>query len=261
MDIVLIGSGNVATVIGRKSLAAGHRIVQVYSPNNAHANELAVRLGTNSTSYVSSIEKKADLTIIALRDDVVSAFVQQAGKINSTLIHTAGSLSIDVLRNSSNLSFGVLYPLQSLKKEIDILPALSILVDGNNDISLGAIKEFANTIAEMVSEADDVTRLKYHLTATMVNNFTNYLFTLAASFCEKENISFSLLQPLIEETVMRLRTTAPHLAQTGAAIRNDVLTIQKHRELLDQYPRISKFYNLFTEEIQKSIQTSSAQKL
>ena len=253
MDIVLVGSGNVATVLGRKALAAGHRIVQVYSPHSGHANELAVRLGTNSTSYISSIEKKADLTIIALRDDVVTNFVQQAGKINSILVHTAGSLSINVLKGSSNPSFGVLYPLQSLKKEINILPRISILVDGNNAVSLGIIKQFANTIAEMVLEADDGTRLKYHLTATIVNNFTNYLFTLAASFCEKENISFSVLQPLIEETVLRLRTTTPQLAQTGAAIRNDVNTIQKHHELLEQYPQILKFYNLFTEEIQKSI--------
>jgi predicted short-subunit dehydrogenase-like oxidoreductase (DUF2520 family) len=253
MDIVLIGSGNVATVLGRKSLAAGHRIVQVYSPHSGHANELAVRLGTNSTSYISSIEKKADLTIVALRDDAVSSFVQQAGKINSILVHTAGSLSINVLKGASNQSYGVLYPLQSLKKEIDVLPQISILVDGNNPVSLGIIKEFAQTIAEMVSEADDGTRLKYHLAATIVNNFTNYLFTLAASFCEKENISFSVLQPLIEETVLRLRKTAPQLAQTGAAIRSDVVTIQKHQELLEQYPHISKFYNLFTEEIQQSV--------
>lgn len=253
MDIVLIGSGNVATVLGRKSLAAGHRIVQVYSPHSGHANELAVRLGTNSTSYISSIEKKADLTIIALRDDAVSGFVQQAGKINSTLVHTAGSLSIDVLKGLSNPSLGVLYPLQSLKKEIEVLPPVSILIDGNNSASLGIIKEFAKTIAEMVSEADDETRLKYHLAATIVNNFTNYLFTLAASFCEKEKISFTLLQPLIEETVMRLRTTVPEQAQTGAAIRNDVDTLLKHREILEQYPHISKFYNLFTEEIQKSV--------
>jgi predicted short-subunit dehydrogenase-like oxidoreductase (DUF2520 family) len=253
MDIVLIGSGNVATVLGRKSLAAGHRIVQVYSRHSGHANELAVRLGTNSTSYISSIEKKADLTIIALRDEAVSSFVQQAGKMNSTLVHTAGSLSINVLEGAANQSFGILYPLQSLRKEINILPPISMLVDGNNVASLGIIREFAITISEIVSIADDETRLKYHLAATLVNNFTNYLFTLAASFCERENISFSVLQPLIEETVLRLRTTDPQHSQTGAAVRNDVNTIQKHLELLEKYPHISKFYNLFTEEIQKSV--------
>ncbi len=131
MNIVLIGSGNVATVLGRKSLAAGHRIVQVYNRNADHANVLATRLGTTSTSYISSIERKADLMIIALRDDAVGYLVREIGEVRSILVHTAGALSINEVRGS-NKSFGVLYPLQSLRKEIDILPALSILVDGNH---------------------------------------------------------------------------------------------------------------------------------
>ena len=252
MNIVLIGSGNVATVIGRKSLAAGHRIVQVYSRNADHANVLAIRLGTTSTSYISSIERKADLMIIALRDDAVDYLVRELGEVRSILVHTAGALSINEVRGS-NKSFGVVYPLQSLRKEIEILPALPILMQGNNTHTTRQLKDFADSIAECVTEADDESRLKYHLAATIVNNFTNYLYILAASFCEKENISFTVLQPLIEETAIRLRNTIPLKAQTGPAIRNDANTIQKHRDLLKKYPEILNIYDLFTSEIQKSV--------
>ena len=82
MDIVIIGSGNTATVLGRKSLAAGHRIVQVYSRNSSHANTLATRLGTNSTSYISTIEKKADLMIIALRDEAIGPLLRIWEQVN-----------------------------------------------------------------------------------------------------------------------------------------------------------------------------------
>jgi predicted short-subunit dehydrogenase-like oxidoreductase (DUF2520 family) len=251
MNIVLIGSGNVATVLGRKSQAAGHRIIQVYNRNADHANVLATRLGTTSTSYISSIDRKADLMIIALRDDAVGYVAREIGEVRSILVHTAGALSIDEVRGS-NKSYGVLYPLQSLRKEIEILPALSILVEGNNAGTLRQLKELAHSIAESVMEADDETRLKYHLAATMVNNFTNHLYSLAASFCEKENISFAVLQPLIEETAIRLRNTTPQKAQTGPAIRNDTSTIEKHADLLKKYPDILNMYNLFTSEIQKS---------
>jgi len=251
MDIVLIGSGNVATVFGRKSLAAGHRIIQVYNRNADHANMLATKLGTTSTSYISSIERKADLMIIALRDEAVSNFVQEIGEIKSIAVHTAGALSINEVRGL-NKSFGVLYPLQSLRKEIEILPPLPILVDGNNAVTRKQLNDFASTFAENITEAYDETRLKYHLAATIVNNFTNHLFSMAASFCKKENIQFSVLQPLMEETVMRLRNTTPQNAQTGAAIRNDRNTIEKHQQLLENYPDILKYYNLFTEEIQQS---------
>ena len=41
MDIVIIGSGNVAAVLGRKFTAAGHKIVQIISRNASAASELA----------------------------------------------------------------------------------------------------------------------------------------------------------------------------------------------------------------------------
>jgi predicted short-subunit dehydrogenase-like oxidoreductase (DUF2520 family) len=250
MDIVLIGSGNVATVLGRKSLASGHRIIQVYSRQQVHANTLASRLGSEAISSVSSIERNADLMIIALRDEALAPFIKSLGETKSVVTHTAGAISINEIR-STGASYGVLYPIQSLRKEIEIIPPLTLLIDGNKPETRARLKEFASTIAEIVMEADDETRLKYHLAATLVNNFTNHLFTLAATFCEKENISFAVLQPLMEETVLRIRNISPAAAQTGPAIRNDQHTLQKHRELLKNYPAIARFYELFTEEIQK----------
>jgi predicted short-subunit dehydrogenase-like oxidoreductase (DUF2520 family) len=250
MDIVLIGSGNVATVFGRKSFAAGHRIVQVYNRHGSSAEDLAKRLGAKETAAVSSIERNADLMIIALRDEAIAPFVRMLGPVKSLVTHTAGALPINEVRGVSD-RYGVLYPLQSLRKEIEAIPPLSILVDGSEPETTARLKNFATTIAETVVEADDRTRLQYHLAATFVNNFTNHLFALTASYCEKENISFAVLQSLIEETVMRLRSASPDRVQTGPAFRNDQATIDKHRHLLREYPVLLGFYNLFTEEIIK----------
>jgi predicted short-subunit dehydrogenase-like oxidoreductase (DUF2520 family) len=250
MDIVLIGSGNAATVLGRKSRAAGHRIVQVYSRNGNHANQLANRLGAVSTSYVSTIERNTDLTIIALRDEALTLFIKDLNNTNSTIVHTAGGISMEVLTGVSK-SYGVLYPIQSLSREMETIPVLTILTQGNDSSSTKIISDFASTIAETVMETSDEDRMKYHLAATIVNNFTNYLYIITETFCRKENISFAILQPLMEETVTRLRTDSPASVQTGAASRNDLVTLEKHRELLKAYPALLNLYNLFTEEIQK----------
>jgi predicted short-subunit dehydrogenase-like oxidoreductase (DUF2520 family) len=250
MDIVLIGSGNTATVLGRKSLQAGHRIVQVYSRNANNANQLSVRLGTSSTSYISSIEKRTDLIIMAIKDEAVSAFIKDLGEVKSLITITAGAIPMSEARGLNNKLYGVLYPLQSLRKEMEAIPALTILFDGNNQESKKLIREFAGSIAENVLEADDDTRLKYHLAATIVNNFTNHLFILAESFCKKENISFAILQPLMEETVLRLRNDSPGRFQTGPAIRNDKITLERHRQLLVTYPALLELYEMFTKEIQ-----------
>jgi predicted short-subunit dehydrogenase-like oxidoreductase (DUF2520 family) len=250
MDIVLIGSGNVATILGRKSRAAGHRIVQVFSRNGNHANQLASRLGAISTSYISTIERNTDLMIVALRDEALAPFVKDLNHTNSTLVHTAGAIGMNVLKGTSE-RYGVLYPLQSLRREMETIPVLTILTQGNDSETGKIISDFAYTIAETVMEAGDQDRMKYHLAATIVNNFANYLYIITESFCRKENISFAVLQPLIEETVIRLRNTSPQSVQTGAAIRNDLITLEKHRELLNEYPAVLNLYNLFTEEIQK----------
>jgi predicted short-subunit dehydrogenase-like oxidoreductase (DUF2520 family) len=249
MDIVLIGSGNTATVLGRKAKAVGHRIIQVFSRKEEHANQLAVKLSAKSTSDINSIERNADLLIVAIKDDVIKSFIWEIGGLKGPIVHTAGAIPMAEISGQNRL-YGVLYPLQSLRKEMEILPQFTILMDGNIEESKKLIHEFASTIGETVLEADDTTRLKYHLAATVVNNFTNHLFTLAESFCKKENISFAVLQPLMEETVARLRTESPGRLQTGPALRNDIVTLEKHRQLLLSYPALLEFYEKFTREIQ-----------
>ena len=249
MDIILIGSGNTATVLGRKSISAGHRICQVYSRKEENAMGLARLLNAEAISSVASIRKQADLMIVAIRDEAILPFIQAAGTIPFPVAHTAGAVPLDELKNPGN-AYGVLYPLQSLRKEIENIPPLTLLVDGNSRNTLDVFLQFASTIAETVVEADDATRLKYHLAATLVNNFTNYLFTLAEDFCNREKISFTVLQPLIEETALRLRNISPGEAQTGPAIRNDHLTLDKHRQLMKDYPALSKIYEMLSQEIQ-----------
>jgi hypothetical protein len=251
MNIILIGSGNTATVLGRKSLAAGHRIVQVYSRNEEHARGLAGLLNSTTAAAISLIERNADLMIVAIADNAIKSFVSELGQINFPVAHTGGAVSIAAVKNPGDL-YGVLWPLQSLRKEIENIPPLTLLADANKPEALEPLLKFAHTIADRVVEADDNTRLKYHFAATWVNNFTNYLFTTAEKFCEQENISFSVLLPLMEETVMRMRNISPSETQTGPAIRFDGVTLDKHRELIKEYPVFIRFYNLFTQEIQKT---------
>jgi predicted short-subunit dehydrogenase-like oxidoreductase (DUF2520 family) len=251
MDIILIGSGNTATALGRKSLSEGHRIVQVYSRNEEHARRLGMLLNSETTSSLSGITKKADLMIIAVSDDAIIPFIQSIGAIHMPVAHTSGAAPLNSIKNSGDL-YGVIWPLQSLRKEIEVIPPLTLLVDANKPEALKGIMSYAQTIGNIVLEADDKTRLKYHLAAAVVNNFTNYLFTVAENFCKKENISFRTLQPLIEETVMRMRNVSPAETQTGPAIRNDLLTLNKHRSIIKEYPELLPFYELFTREIQKA---------
>jgi hypothetical protein len=84
-----------------------------------------------------------------------------------------------------------------------------------------------------------------------VVNFSNHLFHLAGKYLEKEEIPFSYLVPLIEETAQALEVKTPKEAQTGPAKRNDEQTIAKHIEMLNDDPELQHLYRLMSESITK----------
>ena len=251
MDIVIIGSGNVAAVLGRKFKAAGHTILQIYSRNAAAASELAYEWDTESTNYKITINKNADIYIIAVSDDAiddVTADLKLPGKI---VVHTAASVPKEVLKNVTT-HYGVFYPLQSLRKEMKSLPDTPIFYDGSDELTKRKLESLAKSmLREQVTEAGDEARLKLHIAAVVVSNFTNHLYALAEAFCRKEGLDFKQLLPLIEETALRIKDVSPHEAQTGPAARHDKETIQKHLELLKDHPQLKNIYLLLSESIQQ----------
>jgi len=253
MDIVIIGSGNVASVLGRKFKNAGHHILQVVSRNASAATKLAYEWDTESTNYISLINKKADFYLIAVPDDAIQQIVSELKlPAKKVVAHTAASVTKDILKSVAD-HYGVFYPLQSLRKEMKTLPDVPVFFDGNDNVSKNLLEDLAHSIAqEKVAAAGDDARMKLHVAAVIVSNFTNHLYTLAEEYCMKEGLDFRQLLPLIEETALRIKSISPKQAQTGPAIRHDKETIQKHIEWLKSHPQLKNIYILLTESIQQT---------
>ena len=115
MDIVIIGTGNTATILGRKLKAAGHQIVQIFGRDAKAASELAYELDTESTNYWSVVNRNAQVYLLAVSDIAIEEVAKEINLPDKAIIHTAGAVSKDILKDTSN-HYGVLYPLQSLKK-------------------------------------------------------------------------------------------------------------------------------------------------
>jgi predicted short-subunit dehydrogenase-like oxidoreductase (DUF2520 family) len=248
MNIVLIGSGNVATVLGRMIKANGHQVLQVISRNIDHAKILADELECPFTNYEGVTNQTADLYIVAINDSTLYDLSKTFSLQNKLIVHTAGSVPIDVLQGIST-NFGVMYPLQTLRKEIECINPIPFLVNANNTSSKKMIVDFVNTISNSVKTVDDEEKLKLHLAAVLVNNFTNHLYAMAEEFCEKEKVDFDLLKPLIQETTQRLLTHSAKDMQTGPALRNDVYTLDKHLKLLATHPKLKYVYLKMSEAI------------
>jgi predicted short-subunit dehydrogenase-like oxidoreductase (DUF2520 family) len=251
MRVVIIGSGNVASVLGRRILRAGHSIVQVVGRNPGRTALLAGQLDCPFAIGWTDLTLDGECYLVALSDSALFSFAAHVTLSGKLVVHTAGAVPGDVLVNCSAHG-GVLYPLQSLRQGADPLTEIPILVNSNDPTDLERIFAFASTLSDVVRTADDATRLKLHLAGVLVNNFTNHLYAQAAAFCEAEGIDFNLLLPLIRETAARLSTMPPAEAQTGPAARGDEITIETHLKLLDNYQNIKELYKLFTIQIEEN---------
>lgn len=251
MDIVIIGSGNVAAVLGRKFKAAGHTILQIYSRNASAASELAYEWDTESTNYISLINKNADVYLVTVNDDAIATVAKELLLPGKIVAHTAASVPKEILKTVT-AHYGVFYPLQSLRKEMSYSPDVPVFFDGSDELTKKKLELLAHSIAkEKVTEAGDDARLKLHVAAVVVSNFTNHMYVMAEEYCRKEGLDFRQLLPLIEETAARIKDISPRQAQTGPAIRHDSETIHKHLELLKQHPQLKNLYILLTESIQQ----------
>jgi predicted short-subunit dehydrogenase-like oxidoreductase (DUF2520 family) len=251
MDIVIIGSGNVAAVLGRKFKAAGHSIIQIVSRNASAASSLAYEWDTESANYMSLLNKTASVYIIAVTDNAIGEIVNDLRLPDKVVAHTAGSMSKDILQKVTP-HYGVFYPLQSLRKETNHLPDVPIFFEGSDDRTNKTLEQLAQSISfDNVAKAGSEERSKLHVAAVVVNNFTNHLYALAEEFCNKEGLDFKQLIPLIRETTSRLDSISPSKTMTGPATREDEETIQKHLKLLKDHPRLEKLYKVITDSIQQ----------
>jgi predicted short-subunit dehydrogenase-like oxidoreductase (DUF2520 family) len=249
MKVLIIGAGNVATVLGRLIKSAGHDIVQVVSRNMDHSGVLAAELQCSAAASFAEMKKDADLYIAAMSDAALNEIKENINLGEKVIVHTAGSVSMDVLKGVS-ANYGVMYPLQSLSKENNCTDIkIPLLIDGNNEYALQLLKQLADSISSSVNVTADDTRLKLHVAAVVTNNFTNHLYSLAYDFCKNEGIGFEMLQPLIEETAMRLRRHPPTEMQTGPAKRKDIITLDKHLRILNTHPQLRSVYLKMTDSI------------
>jgi len=173
-------------------------------------------------------------------------------KKRSTIIHTSGIHSFDLLKKHCN-SYGLFYPLNSFSKKIPFdWHEVPVFIDASKQEDKIALKNLAQSLGARALDNDDKTREHLHLTAVMVNNFTNHWFGLADNYLKNKDIPFNYLLPLIRTTVQKLNFDSPEKMQTGPAIRGDVNTIKKHLALIKD-EELEELYRKMSESINPSL--------
>jgi predicted short-subunit dehydrogenase-like oxidoreductase (DUF2520 family) len=230
ISVILIGNGNVAT----------------------HLYEAFIGVDEIKVTQISSRElaliPQADVTIIAVSDDAIAEI---SSKItNDFIVHTSGSVSLNDLKNTTRK--GVFYMLQTFSKDKKVnFNEVPFCLEAENEKDHKLLETLATSIGKKIYKINSEQRKTLHVAAVFVNNFTNYMYKIGNDICEKNNVPFEILQPLIKETASKIDYLSPKNAQTGPAIRNDEKTIKNHLNLLDTNQQ--KIYKILTKSIQNSI--------
>jgi predicted short-subunit dehydrogenase-like oxidoreductase (DUF2520 family) len=250
MNITLIGTGHAANVLGRKCRIAGHAVNQVLSRQVRSAEELASQINASVFgAFDQPILPDTDIVIMAVPDQAIETTAAQL-QLNekATLLHVAGSVSIHVLHKYTP-NYGVLYPLQTLRKEAEVIPEIPFLIEANRLDVLNQLRSFALTLSSRVIEAGEEDRQKMHLAAVWTYNFTNHMAAIARQFCIENALDFSLLYPLMQETFRKIQTGNPADHQTGPALRGDLTTQELQLTYLAEHPDWQSLYRLLSSSI------------
>jgi len=228
--VAIIGTGNVGTWL-----------FQTLHNNN-------VEVVAISSRRIETLPPDFDLYIFAVKDDVYEDVLKQITFRMPHAVHTSGSLSQNILAPYAN-KFGVIYPYQSITKGekekrrkgeeekgensygLTLLRSYGLIpvcIEANTTAFEDILFSWANSMFGNVHKVNEKQRFAMHLAAVFANNFTNAMYGIAYDIFKENNLDWSLILPLLENTLERVKHQNPKECQTGPAKRGDVSIMEKH---------------------------------
>ena len=233
MNIVIIGMGNVATIL-----------YHAFAKKGIACQMVSSRKGLE-------LLPAANVYIYSVRDEALAEVVAQVkGKEKALHLHTSGSMPISVFGADKPHS-GVFYPFQTFSKArvIEDFSTIPVFFEARGIDDISAVYSLALTITNHVYETTQHDRERLHVAGVFACNFTNLMYTMAADLLKSTHIPFKVLLPLIDETASKIHTLSPCDAQTGPARRGDENVMMHHMALLTEEQR--KVYQILSDEIKK----------
>jgi predicted short-subunit dehydrogenase-like oxidoreductase (DUF2520 family) len=251
IPVTILGTGNVARVLAHAFTSAGNPITEIWGRNHNAALELATELQSAVAEDIRKIRQHDGIYLIAVSDQAIESVAQQMPFVKGVVAHTSGSTYLKVLSDKF-LKSGVFYPLQTFSKlNPPVIEKVPFIIQGSEDWAQEVLKSAVEILGSKAFFMTEEQRIKYHLSAVMVNNFSNHLITLTQDFLNAEGLPSNLIYPLLEQTVNNVINNNAGELQTGPARRGDLNTINTHLTILKdvENPFLEQIYRLFSESI------------
>ncbi len=213
-----------------------------------------------SSRTLDGLPVDSDLYIISVSDSVVAEVASKLPEVGGIVVHTTGSVGMDVLKDVPCKGYGVLYPFQTISKQRPLPPSsIPLLVEGCDASTTEKICNIAGQFGfPHIEIADSEKRRRVHLCGTFACNFTNAMIAVSQKIMKDCGINAEIINPLVSETIDKLKTLPAAEAQTGPAIRKDFPTMRKHLSLLHELEMEKECY--IYEAVSDLIMTAASDK-
>ena len=251
MKISIIGNGNLAQNLVKTFQKNTYKLVEMYALDYQKLQEFCVSRKIHALKNIDDLNTDVDFLIISVSDRVLPQLLKQIPKGEYTVLHTSGALPISVFQGTKIKNYGVFYPLYSfLKQESVSFRTIPIMLEASNLSVFKRIKLLSENISENVLKVESRDRLWYHLSAVLVNNFSNHLWSMTQEILSESHLDFDHLKPILEQTCRRaLDSDNIQVLQTGPAKRNDTNIIASHLSILEKHPDLSELYKKMSQLI------------
>lgn len=247
-----MGAGGVAESFTAALAQAGLPPEAIFSPSRS-ADYLVERYAPSAEAVhrLQDLPREADLYLFAIPDQALPRVAIAMPETTGVWMHTAACIPYQVLEACHPAS-GVFYPLSTFSRGLpQSLVGVPLLPESPHPEVLSLARKLGQRLEMQVVEGmilED--RERIHLAAVFACNFTNHLWSIADELLADKGQSSHILYPLMQATLEKARRLSPKEAQTGPAIRQDRVTIDKHISLLASSPEHwQQLYQLITSSI------------
>ena len=259
--IAIIGPGRAGSALGRAAWAAGYTIAAIGGRNPDNVRKLAAELGARACQTPATTLDLADLTILAVPDDVILALAtdmvdslcSSAGKAAVHLSGAQDRAALQPLAKLASLRTGVFHPLQTFRRgpqAVQNVAGTYFGIDADQPLRT-QLQQLALDLQGHPFDLAGIDRALYHAAAVFAANYPMTLLAEAIALATDAGLDESTARPgmttLLAGAVNNLRELAPADAVTGPAARGDEGTIAKHLAALSQDQAAQRLYQLLAD--------------
>jgi predicted short-subunit dehydrogenase-like oxidoreductase (DUF2520 family) len=244
-DLTIIGAGRLGTALAIALSRQGFDVKTMVGRRLSNTRKAAALLDA-SVQVLAAKEivklQPTPITIIATPDDQIVRVVEELSKLNvaSTVLHTSGALSSDVLSDLATQGWetGSIHPLISVSDSLtaaDEFKGAYWCVEGSRQaVHVG--KEMIKALGGKSFSITTSAKPLYHAAAVMTAGNVVALFDVAIEMLTKCGLkrldARRILLPLFESNWLNLKRTDTPKALTGTFARGDLETVERHLRAL-----------------------------